>query len=137
MSLTKLIQVANSEGVIPAQFDWNKSGLTNPLAENGKFLKDNLYHCQIIDINFSIYCSGVHLSLLDIEFFANASLETNKNRPQHSKFYLQTLLFSTFYLFFSRESSLKALLSRYQCLVASLHQVLLFYRQWPLFTFLL
>ena len=38
LSLTKLIQVVNSEGVIPAQFDWNKSGLTNPLAENGKFL---------------------------------------------------------------------------------------------------
>jgi len=70
-------KVVNSEGVIPAQFDWNKSGLTNPLAEN-----------------------GVHLSLLDIEFFANASLDTNKNRPQHSKFTYK-LCYLAHFIYFS------------------------------------
>ena len=98
-----MFQSVTSEGVIPAQFDWNNSGLTNPLAENGKSNDSAFYYRHMNDINFSISCSGVHLSLLDIEFFTNTSIDT-KNRPQNSKFTFKLFcyFFAHLFYFFSR-----------------------------------
>ena len=36
LKLLIYFQTSPSDAVSPAQFDWNKSGLTNPLAENGE-----------------------------------------------------------------------------------------------------
>ena len=32
-----ILQGSEAETITPAQFDWNKSGLTNPLSENGNY----------------------------------------------------------------------------------------------------
>ena len=38
-----LLQSSEGDTVTPAQFDWNKSGLTDPLSENGNKILTNLY----------------------------------------------------------------------------------------------
>ena len=34
-TIHNLLQSSEGDTVTPAQFDWNKSGLTDPLSENG------------------------------------------------------------------------------------------------------